>query len=63
MQVRALQLSLVADLLAVQHVHAGGLCQLHAIVAEQKGIIAHAAMRVVPFHAAAAEWLIRNCWA
>ena len=55
MQERALQHSLVADVLAVEHVHAGGLRQLHAVVAEQKGVIAHAAVRVIPLHAAAAN--------
>jgi hypothetical protein len=59
MQKRALQHSLVADVLAVEHVHAGGLCQLHAVVAEGEGVVTHAAVRVVPLHAAATEWDLR----
>ena len=48
----ALQHSLVADVLAVEHVHTSGLRQLHAVVAENKGVIAHAAVGVIPLNAA-----------
>jgi hypothetical protein len=47
--------SLVADLLPIKHVHVCDLGQLHAIIAQLEDVIAHAAVRIVPFHAAAED--------